>query len=221
MVKLTQPFLSTDATGKLGNALQFGHWKGRNVAGRRRRPKQPRTLEQRATRLWMTWLAKDWSSATAAQQATFEPPAKEWDLSPYNAFLRYNLRRLRNLPDRYTAIQGYDFFPTRYYTDPTTQGYDGITSVSTTGQVLSFTHRVQITYHGQGWFFSWHILDGGRTGVTYTGTIHIQNKLPIGFHDILIENIPAGFHEFVFGPVSYTGHPRVNFFKRNVTVLPS
>lgn len=211
--------MSLDATGTLSDALEFGHWKKRTIVGKRRRPKQPRTLEQRATRLWMTFLAKDWSSATADQKATWIPPAEEANISPYNAFIKRNIERLQELPDRYIGIQGEDFFPTRYYNTPVTGSPDSIASITITPHVNSFTHRVNISAIFFGWFFSWHILDGGRAGITYTGTIHIENKLPMGQHDILIDNIEPGFHEFVFGPVNYWGYPRVNFFKRNVTVL--
>ena len=168
----------------------------------------------------MTWLAKDWSSATDVQQATWLPLAEQLGRSPYHAFIAHNLQRLQALPGRYTALHHYGFFPTRYYDTPITGAPDSVTSVSTTGRVLSFTHRILVNTIHHGWFYSWHLFIPGTSGITYTNTIHVSNKLTTGYHDILIKNIPAGFHEFVFGPVNYWSVPRVNYFKRSVTVLP-
>lgn len=96
MVKVQAPALSLDASGSLANAIVFSKWKGRNYVRERVIPANPRSGGQVGIRAMFKFLTQDWTNLTAGNQATWEGRADDMVVSPFNAFLSYNMTRWRN-----------------------------------------------------------------------------------------------------------------------------
>lgn len=71
MAKVTGPLMSMDASGKFGDALVFGKWKGRNVVRQYTRPANPQTTLQTDTRNALRVLAagQAFAAATALKRS--------------------------------------------------------------------------------------------------------------------------------------------------------
>lgn len=71
MAKVTGPLMSMDASGKFGDALVFGKWKGRNVVRQYTRPANPQTALQTDTRNALRVLAagQAFAAATALKRS--------------------------------------------------------------------------------------------------------------------------------------------------------
>lgn len=71
MAKVTGPLMSMDASGKFGDALVFGKWKGRNVVRQYTRPANPQTELQTDTRNALRVLAagQAFAAATALKRS--------------------------------------------------------------------------------------------------------------------------------------------------------
>jgi len=96
MVKVFAPCLSLDATGTIGDAIVFSKWKGRHYARERIIPANPRSGLQVGFRSMFQFLAQNWASVAAMDQATYDDVADSLAISPFNAFMRANQRRWRN-----------------------------------------------------------------------------------------------------------------------------
>ncbi len=88
--------MSLDASGSLGGAVTFSKWKGRNYVRERVIPANPKSGGQVAVRASMKFLSQFWASLTAGNQATWENRADAKIISPFNAFVSYNITRWRN-----------------------------------------------------------------------------------------------------------------------------
>lgn len=96
MVKLAAPCLSLGASGSLGGALVFSTWKGRPYVRELVKPANPRSGGQVGVRSMFKCLSQIWASLTAGNQATWEDRAADKVISPFNAFVGYNMARWRN-----------------------------------------------------------------------------------------------------------------------------
>jgi hypothetical protein len=96
MVKVNAPALSLDASGKLGGALVFSKWKGRNYVRQLVTPANPQSGGQVGVRSMFRFLTQNWAGLTAGNQATWEDRADNMIVSPFNAYLSYNQFRWRN-----------------------------------------------------------------------------------------------------------------------------
>lgn len=85
--------MSVDASGTLAGTFTFGKWKGRNVVRSHAVPSNPRSASQRSTRAMMNFLSKAWTNLSTAQKATFDTLAAQYAISPFNAYVRHNMRR--------------------------------------------------------------------------------------------------------------------------------
>jgi len=93
MVKLTGPIMSLAAGGSVGKVLTVANWKGRPYAKKFSIPTNNQQAAQLGIRAVMGFLSNQWASLSAAEQATWENLAASKDLSPFNAYLGYNLQR--------------------------------------------------------------------------------------------------------------------------------
>jgi len=93
MAQVTGPLLSLDATGQIGGAIVFSHWKGRNTVRKLVTPSNPQTGAQTGQRAMMTFLSAAWAPMSAADKATWEALAEEKKYSPFNAFTSAGLTR--------------------------------------------------------------------------------------------------------------------------------
>lgn len=96
MVKVFAPALSLDASGTIGNAITFSKWKGRHYVRERIIPANPRSGLQVGFRSMFKFLAEQWASVGATEQASYETLADSMAISPFNAYVRANQRRWRN-----------------------------------------------------------------------------------------------------------------------------
>lgn len=93
MVKVNAPMMSLDASGKLGGAVVFSKWKGRNYVRRLVVPANPKSGGQLSSRAMVKFLSQYWADMSSAQQADWDTRAAITNISPFNAFMKYNLSR--------------------------------------------------------------------------------------------------------------------------------
>lgn len=91
MALVTGPLLSLDASGKIAGAIVFSKWKGRPVVRQLVRPANPQSPGQTATRAMFRFLAQNWANLGATDQASWEALAAQTNISPFNAYVSYNM----------------------------------------------------------------------------------------------------------------------------------
>lgn len=95
MVKVHAPAMSMEASGKLGGCIVFAKWKGRAYARSLVKPHNPRSPMQYGVRSMMRALSQHWVDMTAPNKATFNDLAEATNISPFNAYISYNMSRWR------------------------------------------------------------------------------------------------------------------------------
>jgi hypothetical protein len=95
MVKVNAPALSLSASGKLAGAMVFASWKGRPYVRELVIPANPKTGPQKGIRAMMKFLSQDWKNLSAPNKATWDTLAAQTTISPFNAFISYNMARWR------------------------------------------------------------------------------------------------------------------------------
>lgn len=96
MVKLTGPCLSTEAHGKLANAVAFTTSKRGTSLKKHQAPKQPNTGKQLSARAIIKWLSENWKLLSDPQKATWTARAQHLHVARYHAFIAYNADRWNN-----------------------------------------------------------------------------------------------------------------------------
>jgi hypothetical protein len=96
MVKVNAPAMSLDASGKLGNALVFSKWKGRNYIRQLVTPLNPQSGGQVGVRAMFKFLSQAWAGLGTTPQASWDDRADDLVVSAFNAFMGYNQTRWRN-----------------------------------------------------------------------------------------------------------------------------
>jgi hypothetical protein len=91
MAVLTGPGMSLDASGKFAGAMVFSKWKGRNVLRQLVTPANPQSVAQTSTRAMFEFLSKAWAGLSAAQQATWQTLADARVVSPFNAYVKFDM----------------------------------------------------------------------------------------------------------------------------------
>jgi hypothetical protein len=85
-----------EASGKLGNCLVFAKWKGRAYARSLVKPHNPKLPAQVGIRAMMRFLSQVWKTLSAPNQTTWDALAEATNISPFNAYIAYNMRRWRS-----------------------------------------------------------------------------------------------------------------------------
>ncbi len=93
MAGVKGPLFSLDASGSVGDAIVFAKWKGRNYVRRHAIPANPKSAGQVAVRAMLKFLTQYWDSLTAGEQADWDTRAAATDISPFNAYVSYNMSR--------------------------------------------------------------------------------------------------------------------------------
>jgi len=96
MVKVAAPMLSLGASGSIAGAITFSTWKGRPYARELVKPANPRSGGQVGVRAMFKALSQVWADLTDGNKATWENRADDKVVSPFNAFIGYNMARWRN-----------------------------------------------------------------------------------------------------------------------------
>lgn len=91
-MKVTAPLFSLDASGSIGGAIVASKWKGRNYMRRLVTPANPQSDGQTTNRGIMGFLARAWAGIAALDQAAWNDLAAQGNFSPFNAYVRYNMR---------------------------------------------------------------------------------------------------------------------------------
>lgn len=94
MAKVNGPLFSLEASGKLGNALVYGKWKGRPTVREYVTPANPRTLDQINQRLAISLTTYLWVNGYSLEGA-WDALATAASISPFNAFTRFNVERIK------------------------------------------------------------------------------------------------------------------------------
>ena len=95
MVKVLGPAMSMEASGQLGGVLVFSRWKGRPYARSLVKPSNPKTPAQVGIRAMLRFLSQAWTDLSDPNQSSFDDLAKNTNISPFNAYIAYNVRRWR------------------------------------------------------------------------------------------------------------------------------
>ncbi len=93
MAGVKGPLFSLDASGSIGDALVYSKWKGRNYVRRHAIPSNPKSPGQVSVRAMLKFLTQYWDDLTEGEQADWEERAAATDISPFNAFISYNMLR--------------------------------------------------------------------------------------------------------------------------------
>jgi len=97
MVRLYGPLMSLDASGTIADAVTFSKWKGRNYARQRVIPANPQSVLQVAVRQMMKFLSQNWASMSALEKADWDNLGKATSISPFNAYIAFNMLRWRQM----------------------------------------------------------------------------------------------------------------------------
>lgn len=207
MAKLKGPLFSTTATGALAKLLDYSSRRRGPIAGAHRRPRQPRTIAQRATRIFMAWLTAEWRTCSSAEKASWYLAPNAVPTSPYHAYLQHNVCRFSLMPDVAGHPHETALWPSAAW--PTTNDtlYNNLSSGSAWGGPGTITHRYWNAPANDGWFASYHLEVPGINYCTYRNLVYMQTELPSGWHEIVIPNMPAGLQKIRIICASRTGWP--------------
>lgn len=95
MALVNGPLMSMDASGSVAKAITFSKWKGRNYVRQLIKPHNPKTAAQLGVRAAMKFLTQGWAAIKAASESSYLTLADAAKISPFNEYIRQNLRRWR------------------------------------------------------------------------------------------------------------------------------
>ncbi len=208
MVKLKRPLLSTAASGPLSGILDYSTRRRGAIAGAHRVPAQPRTQPQRATRLWMTWLTKQWKTFTAEEQASWNSAYPFTDLSPYHAYLRHNTSRLNNLPGDLSPPNQMHAWPTKAYPAAETGDYGTFRNWSVTPGPGYLEWKRDNNLIRQQWsMFLFHIT-AENPGASIRNLVSAETSDQPTTYITRITNLPPGYCLLKLAIITTTGNTR-------------
>lgn len=94
MVKTRGPLASLQASGTFADTLIHSSCRGTPYTKRHVIPRDPKTQKQLAGRAAMRWIQNAWPKVSATNRLTWAALAEQDNLPLYQAFLRYNLKRI-------------------------------------------------------------------------------------------------------------------------------
>lgn len=94
MAKVTGPLLSMDASGTVAGTAVFSKWKGRNYVRTRVIPHNPKSAAQTGVRTTHAGLVATFQANVATINTNFATRAKQRSISPFNAFVGFNQKRM-------------------------------------------------------------------------------------------------------------------------------
>lgn len=208
MVKLIGPLQSTYASGTLGRLLEYSQHPRGPRAGRRRNPKQPRTLAQRSTRIFMAWLARAWSTIDVADKATWKNSPWIQSLSPYHCYLKHNVNRYKQISGDILTASHLPIYPTTSFPSTIDTAQANMSTVGFTTTSTSILHEFNVHDVKQNWVCIWHYnVDHGPLP-TYRDVVGAETVDHNANFRILIKNLAAGPSRLRVWPISKTGVTR-------------
>lgn len=195
MVRLTGPTLGGQASGSLADALTFSKSKGRNYVKFKASPKQPNTNPQIAIKAALAGLSNAWTTLAAAAQQTWQSEATRLEISPFNAYLKWNLHRFRSkLPPASEFPSGTDVAAALWNAPTPTKTYNTIRLDWNVMFAYNLWLIVIAKRSGPGDLWSWFNLVA-LVNQEGPGTGHAVNRNPI-----------TGLNEYRFYLASYEKH---------------
>ena len=194
MVKLNAPMLSLDASGKLGSAVVFSKWKGRNYARALVTPSNPRSQGQTGMRRMLKFLSQEWADRSAASKSSWNDRADNAVISQFNAYVGVNMKRWRNfLPP------GTDDPVTGSATPAT------IANEAATAGVRQITIDVDVTVANQNWGIL--IFRGTPTGfdTSFPTLVQVIEAKDVDSYAWIDTPLAAGTYYYNFRPFSLGG----------------
>lgn len=195
MVKLTGPGLARAAGGSVAGQLTFSNWKGKPYLKKLTKPKQPRTQGQVAMRAILAFLSPEWSIISAAARATWMDLAHLDQISPFNAYLKENLKRWRS------------FLRPSWYYPATEDGPIGtIPTTTATGAVRTIHCTADVSYLGECWAYSIYHAEHGTDWPRWHKLRHIMPIHTTGLHECTLTGFPPGTHWLAFNRSNRRGN---------------
>ena len=93
MATVKGPLFSIGASGSIGGAIVYSTWKGRPYVRQHAVPSNPKSVGQVSIRAMLKFLSQYWATLSDVQQADWETRAAVTNISPFNAYLSYNMTR--------------------------------------------------------------------------------------------------------------------------------
>lgn len=177
MVKVAAPALSLEASGSIGKVMTFSKWKGRPYVRSLVRPANPKSGGQVGVRSMFKFLSQIWATIGAVPQATWEDRADQSTISPFNAFMSYNLSRWRDF------LAPSDTDPAD---DSDTDCVTGATSA--TPGVRSVTLAIGVTTANDGWGVA--VFRSTTTGFSTAFDNLIGVGIVDGTNDVVVVDTP-------------------------------
>lgn len=218
MAQVKSPLMSQDASGRMAGGLQIGHWMGRHVIGRRRSPRQPRTEAQLSTRIWQTWLSRQWAQLTPAEQLTWLDCPNPNNLTSYNLFVQSNTNLYKGLhsapatSDKSAHMPAAAWPPTRNDTPA-----NGSSWVLQSGDGWA-KFGITLNPLNDNWVLFWNHVLGPADNATFRNLIAAQETLVPGPFSITITDLPAGPYRVAFQILSRAGKPNLYYRPMGVIV---
>jgi len=140
MATVTGPLFSVTASGQIAGAIVYSTWKGRPYVRQHAVPANPKSVGQLSMRAMMRFLTQYWASMSGVEQADWETRAAVTNISPFNAFVSYNMTRW-----------GLAKYPS--LADPATETNTPAVTAndSATAGVRSITLSIEVTTLNDGW----------------------------------------------------------------------
>lgn len=163
MARTTGPLFSLDASGSVGGAITFSKWKGRNYVRRRVIPSNPKSGAQVGRRAMVAFLAQQWASLSAADQAEWQPLADQLVASRFNAYVGWNMSQWHNFIE-----------PSQQYpADRTLTPSDNALVAAAWEE-----NRIKLALSGSALGDAWGILIFGSLGATVTPSVGTTVLVP-------------------------------------------
>jgi len=140
MAVVKGPLFSIGASGTVAGSIVYSIWKGRPYVRQHAVPANPKSQAQLGVRAALRFLSQYWESLDEATQADWIEPAAVSNISPFNAFVQYNMLRwgLFTTPSQ--------LYPATEIDTPGTITFD-----SATAGVRSITLSVTVTVLEDNW----------------------------------------------------------------------
>jgi len=217
---ITQPLGSTEARGTFAGLITYSRRRGRNLAGIKSNPKQPRTLPQRAIRVAAAALAKLWAGLTPPEMASWAVDPAVIRAAAYHNFMSYNLLRLTTLPNQHTGLQARDAHPSAAFPATKATQWPLWTGDTITPGSRSAVWRINWTTLNDAWLVIFHHLNAPEPWTILQNIIGVFPITGPGNQYFRLENLPPGNARLAFVPVSRTGLPRDSDWYRDTTINP-
>lgn len=207
MVKVAAPMLSLDASGTIANSMTFSKWKGRNYVRTRVIPANPRSPKQTGIRAMISFLSKQWASLGASNQATWEEPAKQSNVSPFNAYTAANAFDWRN-----------GLYPSKSYPAARSSTAPSAPTVSASGAQRQATITITKGATGPTWGYSIHRSTSSGFSPSWTNCIALVPIDSNGNAAYIDTPLPAGTYYYTAIPFNDDGKPGTAATQASATV---